>query len=119
MQQDYPGPRLRAVIGLCSADGEIREATLKRRMEGQDDILPGNPGRDEPIGDPLLRPIVLDPDFPPLDIHVDGATVNPMLPIPTHGHQLVMPGVREEDLLDLDVAVRRLEGAVFPEDLLD
>jgi hypothetical protein len=88
-------------------------------MESQNDVLSGHTGRDQPVGDPLLRTIVLDPDLALLDIHVDDTAVDPMLAVPADGHQLIMPGLGEEDLLDLDIAIRGLVRAVLPEDLLD
>jgi hypothetical protein len=92
---------------------------LEWGLKTQDNLTFRHPGSDEPIGNPFLSAIVLNPDLAVLDINMHDAAVNPALTMPPDVHQLVMALDWVEYRLDVDLAIGRLMSAEFPKEILD
>ena len=108
---------IREAIGL--SDGEFRVLALEWRLKAQDDLAFRHSGRDQAIGNPVLGPIVLNPDLTILYVNVHETAVNPTLTVPSDVHKLVMAPDRVEYRLDFNVAVGRLMSAVFSKNILN
>jgi hypothetical protein len=98
---------------------EFRLFALEWRLKTQDDLIFRHPGRDQPIGNPILSAIVLNPDLGVLDINVHQEAVNPAVTVPSDVHQLVMALDRIEYRFDLDLAIGQLMSAIFAQEILN
>jgi hypothetical protein len=100
-------------------DGEFREATPLRRLEGQDDGILRDPGLQQFGGDPMLQPIALDPQLAVDDVDVHEAAVDPLLVVPADVHQEVTIAGPIEDGLAPEIPVRIGDLRVFDQDRFD
>jgi hypothetical protein len=100
-------------------DGEFREGTHRRRLEGQHDAVLRDSGLEQFGGHPMLQSVALDPQLPVDDIDVDEAAVDTLLLVPTDVHQDIPIAGPVEDGLGLDVPVGVGNLGVLDQDRFD
>ena len=95
------------------------EAPFIGRVKRENDVVFWDPCFDQALGDPFFGTIVLNPDFAVFNVDMEETTVNPLVPIPAHGHQLIMIADGVDNLLDLNLAIRGSIRAVFLQQVLN
>src|SRR5579871_1484273 len=72
-------------------------------LEAEDDVLAGDAGRDELLGDRAIGSVVLYPDLPVDDVDVHDAAMHPAFVVPADVHDLVVVLLRINDGLGVDL----------------
>jgi hypothetical protein len=90
-----------------------------RNAVAQDDVLGGNAGVVQLVGQSFFGPVVLDPDFVADEVNVGELAVDSLLAAPTDLDDQVVVVVSVKNRLELNLADRRRDLCVGEKDLFD
>lgn len=78
---------------------------LKRSLKRQHDIIFRQSCFDQALGDTFFGTVVLNPYLAVLNVDMHQTTMNPLVPIPPHAHQLIVVVNGVDNLLNLHLPI--------------
>src|SRR5262249_9007918 len=80
------------ILGALSGDSVLGRSARLRRLEGENDVLPGDTGVDEIVHDRRVGPVLLHPNPSVLDAQQEGGPTDPLLLQPPDRQEGIKPG---------------------------